>query len=138
MIILRNKNTEEKLFAETSRADDLDRISTFNDRICVEIMKMMEMYDLNSGQHLYHWMRNLVKSFFKDLLNTKFIMSSKKIPQLAFIKVDPKNASKQIGQDFVSKYITMSPVDYIEFLKKEEDLVKPITELSPVAVIKGI
>lgn len=118
MIILRNKIVEEKLFAETSRADDLDKISTFNDRICVEIMKMMEMYDLNNGQHLYHWMRNLVKSFFKDILNTKFIMYSKKIPQVAFIKADPKNAEKQIGQDFVSKYITMTPIDYIEFLKK--------------------
>lgn len=119
MIIFRAKTEIEKTFAENTRADDLDKISKFNDKICIEIMKMMEMYDTNKGQHLYHWMRNLTKSFFDSLLNTKTIMVGGKRPQLGFVKVDHKNVEKQLGKDFVNKYLTISPKEYILLLKDQ-------------------
>lgn len=107
-------SNKEKLFSD--RSEDLDNISTFNDKICVELLKMTEMYDFDGGRNLDHWMEMLINTFFDKILNAKSLMENGFRPQLGFMKIDQKNVGRQVGYDFVSKYITMTPENYVTYV----------------------
>ena len=59
MIIKRRKNVEEKLFAEINCKEDLISQDYFIS-VPLEIMKCIEMYDLDNGKYLKHWIRTKI------------------------------------------------------------------------------
>lgn len=108
----------QKLFAEITRSDNIFKMSEYSDKICIELMKLVELYNYGEGKDINHWFTNLINSFYKDFIKSSYIVVGKYKPQLGFIKVfDKDSVSKFVGDDFVNNYMKLSSENYIKFLK---------------------
>lgn len=97
----------------------IPRFKYFSDRVCIEIIKLVELYDNQNGQNISHWV-DMTGTFIGNVLKDEkkiFINEYKVNPQLSFIKaIDSKTTiTKTLGNDFI-KYISNTGKPYIENL----------------------
>lgn len=108
----------EKLF---SRQDGLRNLSINSDKVCIGIIKLVELYDHDNGENIKHWM-NSITSAIANVVNSENKISSNFIsPQTSFIKAVENKfiISKILGNDFI-KYCSFGVgEEYIENLWKE-------------------
>lgn len=99
MIILR-----DKYFAVQNRQEGLRDLSTYCDRVCIEIIKLVELYDNYSGEDLKHWI-GMTGTFINNVLDSevKISVNSSNSPQISFIKAieNSRIITKTLGSDFL-------------------------------------
>lgn len=117
MIIFRAKE-----FSIRDRQEGIRRLSTYCDRVCIEIIKLIELYNNCNGNDIKHWMTEITNTFIKNVLDSEKVISpSWSKPQLSFIKAveSESTISKVLGNDFLKYCDSGFGNIYIEYLWKE-------------------
>lgn len=120
MRIRRLSIINEKLF---SRQDGLRYLSTFCDKVCIGVIKLVELYELDRGNNIKHWMNSIVSSAMISVINSGKEISNVYIssPQFSFIKAIESSftISRVLGNDFLEYCNSGIGKIYIKNLCKE-------------------
>ena len=112
MILLRDKS-----FSQISRIEDYYENKEFFIRPCLEFMKAFEMFDMDNGDNVGHWLFNKCTNSILELVKAKAS------PQTAFIWCDDnlnsiaKVFGANIARDFKKNY--PSPESYVREVERE-------------------
>ena len=112
MILLRDKS-----FSQISRIEDYYESKEFFIRPCLEFMKAFEMFDMDNGDNVDHWLFNKCTNSILE------IVKAKASPQTAFIWCDDnlnsiaKVFGANIAREFKKKY--PSPESYVREVERE-------------------
>lgn len=117
MIILR-----DKYFAVQDRQSGLKNLSTYCDKVCIEIIKLVELYDNCNSKDLKHWI-TMTNTFVNDVLSSEIKISanSPNSPQISFIKAieNPTTVTKTLGSDFLKYCSSGFGKEYVRDLWEE-------------------
>lgn len=97
-----------KYFALLNRQEGLRDLSTFSNRVCLDLIKLVELYDNCNGRDLKHWI-TMTNTFINNILNSeKKISENYNRPQISFIRAieDQYTVTKILGNDFL-KYCSL-------------------------------
>ena len=112
MILLRDKS-----FSQISRIEDYYESKEFFIRPCLEFMKAFEMFDMDSGNNVDHWLFNKCTNSILE------IVKAKASPQTAFIWCDDNlnSIAKVFGANIARKFKEEypSPESYIREVERE-------------------
>ena len=112
MILLRDKS-----FSQISRIEDYYESKEFFIRPCLEFMKAFEMFDMDNGDNVDHWLFNKCTNSILE------IVKAKASPQTAFIWCDDnlnsiaKVFGANIAIEFKKKY--PSPESHVREVERE-------------------
>ena len=112
MILLRDKS-----FSQISRIEDYYESKEFFIRPCLEFMKAFEMFDMDNGDNVDHWLFNKCTNSILELVKAKAS------PQTAFIWCDDnlnsiaKVFGANIAREFKKNY--PSPESYVREVERE-------------------
>lgn len=116
--ILLSNNDEDRYFSE--RQDELKNLSTSFDKVCIEIIKIIELYDIEYGQNINHWMTTLCSFFNNVSKSEKRIFNTNRL-QLSFIKAieNSGTVSRILGDDFLRHCSSGFGKEYVRNLWEE-------------------
>lgn len=125
-----------KYFALLNRQEGLKDLSTFSNRVCLDLIKLVELYDNCNGRDLKHWI-TMTNTFINNILNSeKKISENYNRPQISFIIAieDQYTVTKILGNDFL-KYCSLGFNEtyisnlYNEMLKMTDKMKRNIRKL---------